>query len=205
NLPPAKIYLGDCGSMMIGLTLAVLAMLVSMETTSTVNVSVASMLLFVPILDTTLAIVRRSLGGRRLMDADRGHIHHRLLDRGFSIWQTLLLLGGFCLVTGAIACLAAVTKMELTAWVLLAALTVLAVNRRLLAHEEWKLTKELVAKAATRLLPGTFSAGDVVNLRISTSTTATTLANAVADEVTPKTEPGHDDTGVVAEPDKKAA
>ena len=152
NLPPARIYLGDCGSMIIGVTLALLVLRVSMVgQTTTASFTIAAALLFVPLLDTALAIVRRTLQGKGLMTADRGHIHHRLLDRGFGIWQVLALLGGLCLATGGIAWLVALSCRELWAWAMLGGLMVLLVNRQLIGHVEWKLASRLFQRTAFRL------------------------------------------------------
>ncbi len=139
NLPPARIYLGDCGSMLVGLTLALLAMQVAQTTPGTVNLTLTFVLFLIPLLDTTLAIVRRSLQGQGFMTADRGHIHHRLLDRGFSTAQALAILGSFCAITGAVGYLVTVVGHELWACAGLAAMILLAINLRLLGHEEWKL------------------------------------------------------------------
>ena len=62
--------------------------------TPSANLTLVAALFFLPLLDTSLAIVRRTLNGRSLMEADRGHVHHRLLDRGMGIWQVLGVLGG---------------------------------------------------------------------------------------------------------------
>ncbi len=144
NLPPAKIYLGDCGSMVIGLLVATLAMQVSLASAGTVNATIAMALLFVPLTDTALAIIRRGLLGHGLMVADRGHIHHRLLDRGLSVWSVLLILGGLSLIAGAAAWLVAVRVPDVWAWVAMAGVTALLINRRLLGHEEWKLVKRVL-------------------------------------------------------------
>ncbi|HYW79037.1 MAG TPA: MraY family glycosyltransferase, partial [Thermoguttaceae bacterium] len=205
NLPPAKIYLGDCGSMMIGLTLAVLAMQVSVGKPQTANVAVVGLLLFVPLLDTTLAIVRRSLKGKGLMVADRGHVHHQLLDRGYSIWQTLMLLGGLCSVAGAAACLAIVAKVELAAWALLASLIVFGVNRRLIGHEEWKLTREWIAEVAARLAPRRSSTGVEPGLRINNQASTSPLPhNSVSPPLVGLTDASSKEP-ILADPEKKAA
>jgi len=206
NLPPAKIYLGDCGSMMIGLTLAVLAMQVSIGRPQTANVAVAGLLLFVPLLDTTLAIVRRTLNGEGLMVADRGHVHHRLLDHGYSIWQILMLLGGLCAVAGVAACLAAVTEVGLIAGTLLASLTLFAVNRRLIGHEEWKLTRELIAKATVRVAPSLRSSPEVASgLHIGDPAPAASLLRDSVEGPVIGISHLSGDEPVVADPERKAA
>ena len=205
NLPPAKIYLGDCGSMMIGLTLAVLAMQVSIGRPQTANVAVAGLLLFVPLLDTALAIVRRTLKGGGLMVADRGHVHHQLLDRGYGVWQTLMLLGGLCSAACMAACLAVIAGIEMTAWALLALLTLFAVNRRLIGHEEWKLTWELIAKTAVRLASRLSPAGVASDLRVSGPAPAAPVPNESATDPVIVTSHASGDRPIAADPEKKAA
>ncbi len=159
NLPPARIYLGDCGSMVIGLALSLLALQVSAPAPMTANVTVAVALLFVPLTDTSLAVIRRTLQGRGLMVADRGHVHHRLLDQGYGTWQVLGFLGGFCLATGAVAWWVAVSGQEAWAWGLLGVMTIALVNRQLVGYEEWRMTARLLEGAAARLATRRWAAG----------------------------------------------
>jgi UDP-GlcNAc:undecaprenyl-phosphate GlcNAc-1-phosphate transferase len=99
NLPPATIFLGDCGSMLIGLVVGVLAIQSSLKGPATVALAAPACLLTIPILDTVAAIVRRKLTGRSVYCTDRGHLHHCLLRRGMSSRLALLVVSGLCLVT----------------------------------------------------------------------------------------------------------
>ena len=72
----------------------------SLKAPATIALSAPVVLLTLPILDTTAAIIRRKLTGRSIYTTDRGHLHHCLLRRGFSTWRVLLLVSSFCLVTG---------------------------------------------------------------------------------------------------------
>ena len=101
NLPPASIFMGDCGSMLVGLVVGVLAIEGSLKAPATIALSAPMVLLTLPIFDTTAAIIRRKLTGRSIYTTDRGHLHHCLLRRGFSTWRVLLLVSSFCLLTGA--------------------------------------------------------------------------------------------------------
>lgn len=103
NWPPAKIFLGDAGSMSIGFLIGALSLVGSLKTAAGFTLVVPLVVLSVPIFDTTMAILRRKLSGRGIGEADRGHIHHRLQDRGYSRLQTLLVIGGLCLLTAAAA------------------------------------------------------------------------------------------------------
>jgi UDP-GlcNAc:undecaprenyl-phosphate GlcNAc-1-phosphate transferase len=78
NFHPARVFIGSAGTYFIGYTLAVLSIL------GTAKVAVAILVLGVPIIDTFWIIVRRTLAGQAPFTADRGHLHHRLLDLGIS-------------------------------------------------------------------------------------------------------------------------
>ncbi len=101
NLPPASIYLGDAGSMLIGLLLGALAMRSSFKGPATVALLAPTVIWTIPILDVGMAILRRKLTGRSIYDTDRGHLHHCLLRRGISGRMTLFYIGIFCAVTAA--------------------------------------------------------------------------------------------------------
>ena len=106
NFPPARIYMGDTGAMLLGLTLAQIACLVTMRS-PTVNTFAAVMLILgVPILDTLLAVARRLVLRAPLFSADHLHIHHVLRDSGLSPRKTLVVLYGLQLVLAAIGIVA---------------------------------------------------------------------------------------------------
>jgi UDP-GlcNAc:undecaprenyl-phosphate GlcNAc-1-phosphate transferase len=182
NRPPAKIYLGDCGSMVIGLVLATLALRVG-PMPGTASLTVLGALLFVPLLDTTLAVIRRILSGRGLMAADRGHVHHRLLDRGLSIWATLAFLGSLCLISGAVAWTVSIwQEQEFAAWAVMAGITAICVNRRLLGHEEWGLAREQSTRIAASVIRG-FSTADTVQHQASFTDSPTTVRSPGARDI----------------------
>jgi UDP-GlcNAc:undecaprenyl-phosphate GlcNAc-1-phosphate transferase len=106
NWPPAKIFLGDSGSMTLGFLIGALSLQASLKTATVFTLSVPLVVLSVPIFDTAMAILRRKLTGRGIGDADRQHIHHRLQDRGLSKVQTLLAITGLCLTMAVSAIVA---------------------------------------------------------------------------------------------------
>ena len=92
NFNPATIFLGDSGSLTIGFLLGCFGALWSQKAATILGMTAPLMALSIPLLDTTLAMARRFLRRQRIWDADRGHIHHRLLDRGLTPRKTALLL-----------------------------------------------------------------------------------------------------------------
>src|SRR5260370_26530081 len=89
NFPPATIFLGDSGSMLIGLVVGALALRGSLKGPATVALVAPVAMLIIPVFDTAAAVVRRKLTGRSLYVADRGHLHHCLLRRGFTTRRAL--------------------------------------------------------------------------------------------------------------------
>ena len=101
NFAPASIYLGDAGSMFIGLVLGTIALRSTLKEAATVAFAGPLAILAIPFFDSLAAILRRKLTGRSLYSTDRGHIHHRLLTRGLSHPQAVMVIGGLCLITGS--------------------------------------------------------------------------------------------------------
>ena len=91
NFYPAKIFAGDTGSMFMGFTIAVVALLGFKNVTMT-SLLIPMLILAVPILDTLFAIIRRSLKGEKIYEGDACHIHHQLLNRNFSQRTTVLII-----------------------------------------------------------------------------------------------------------------
>ncbi len=94
NFNPASIFLGDCGSLLIGFLISAIALAGSHKSPTMVAVSIPIVSLGLPILDVAVAVMRRFLSCKRLFDPDREHIHHKLLARGISHRQAVLVLYG---------------------------------------------------------------------------------------------------------------
>ncbi|HTU27106.1 MAG TPA: MraY family glycosyltransferase [Pirellulales bacterium] len=139
NFPPARIYLGDTGSMTIGLALSLAALLTAKTNTGATNLTFLAAVMAIPLADTVLAIVRRSLSGRGFWHPDRGHMHHRLLEQGLRPQQILLLFFGVSLVWAAIVAVASHRRSDTLAWSAAAIAVVLAVRLRVAGHHEWAL------------------------------------------------------------------
>lgn len=92
NFHPASIFMGDTGAMFLGYMLAAITVEGTLKEATTVALIVPVIALGLPIFDTGFAIVRRSLSGKRMSEADRGHLHHRLLGLGLGQRQVALIL-----------------------------------------------------------------------------------------------------------------
>lgn len=92
NFNPASIFLGDSGSLLLGFTLATISLLSVTRISSLTTIIVPLVVAGIPIIDTLSAIIRRSRAHVSVGQADRGHIHHRLLDEGFDQRQTVLVI-----------------------------------------------------------------------------------------------------------------
>ena len=100
NFHPARIFMGDSGSMFLGYSLAALSLMSLTKSTTAFSLVVPFIILGIPILDTACAIVRRLAGGQPIFKADKEHLHHRLLGLGLSHRGTVLVIYIFSGVFG---------------------------------------------------------------------------------------------------------
>ena len=104
NFNPATIFMGDTGSMFLGFVLAAVSIKTSTKSGTAVAMVVPIIALGLPIMDTLLAMFRRAILGRRMFDADRDHIHHRMMSRlHLSHRDAVLALYGLSVLFGATA------------------------------------------------------------------------------------------------------
>jgi UDP-GlcNAc:undecaprenyl-phosphate GlcNAc-1-phosphate transferase len=103
NFSPASIFLGDGGSLFLGFLLGCYAVLWGQKSTTILGMTAPLIALALPLLDTSVAIGRRFLRGQPIFRGDRGHIHHRLLDRGFTPRRVVLWLYACCGIGGALS------------------------------------------------------------------------------------------------------
>ena len=103
NLFPARIFLGDTGSLFLGFLLAALSIQGSFKTTAGMALALPLVALLVPLADTVTAFLRRILSGHHPFAADQRHVHHRLLAMGYSQPQAVLLIYALQINLGVIA------------------------------------------------------------------------------------------------------
>jgi UDP-GlcNAc:undecaprenyl-phosphate/decaprenyl-phosphate GlcNAc-1-phosphate transferase len=113
NLNPATIFLGDCGSLLIGFLLGCHSLVWSEKSVTVVGMTAPLMVLAIPLLDTSLAIVRRFLRHQPIFGADLGHIHHKLLARGLTPHRVVLLVYGICGIGACLSLLQSVFQEQL--------------------------------------------------------------------------------------------
>src|SRR6056297_314306 len=103
NSNPAQIFMGDTGSMTLGFLLAIMSIEGLMKSATTIAIIVPVLALGLPILDSTFSIVRRLRNGRSPFCADRGHLHHRLIDHGCDQKLAVRILHTVSIFSGGIA------------------------------------------------------------------------------------------------------
>ncbi len=100
NFNPAKIFMGDTGSLFLGFMLSVISIMGVLKSAAALSILVPVFAIGLPIFDTLMAIIRRSLSGKPIMQADKGHLHHKMLDKGLSQKQAVLTLYSISAVLG---------------------------------------------------------------------------------------------------------
>lgn len=123
NFNPAKTFMGDTGSNFLGFILATLSMLGLAKTYTLMAIVLPVIILGLPIFDTLFAICRRIMNHKPIMQADRGHLHHKLMDAGLTQRQVVVILYSVTAVLGIFA----VVVVESDIWKGIALLLIFAV------------------------------------------------------------------------------
>ncbi len=138
NFPPARIYLGDGGAYFLGFQIGFLSLVGSHKGTVVAALVAPLFVLALPIVDTLLAILRRALHGLPIFRPDRKHIHHRLLEMGFSRRKAVLSIYGVTVVFLLMGFMVFVSRGELTPALLgITALILLLCAGKLNFSREW--------------------------------------------------------------------
>lgn len=107
NFPPARVFMGDSGSMFLGYIIGGISIMGLLKTATILGLVFPLLVLGMPVTDLTFAIIRRKLRGQSMATADRGHLHHRLLDAGLTQRSAVLLMYGISACFGVAAVLGA--------------------------------------------------------------------------------------------------
>lgn len=138
NFNPAKTFMGDAGSNFLGFVLATLSMIGLAKTYTVMTIVLPVVILGLPIFDTLFAICRRLAHHKSIMQADRGHIHHRLIDAGLSQRQAVIILYAITALLGIFA----VIILESDIWKIVALGMILAILSVLGSRDIFNARKE---------------------------------------------------------------
>jgi len=165
NFNPARIFMGDTGSLFLGFVLATFSISTSAKGSTAIALTVPMLVLALPIVDTVLAIGRRVRARRNIFSADQEHIHHRLLKAGFSHRGAVLVLYGVASALAGLALVVRASSQPVAGLVMLAAAVLLFVLLRILLgggrvvrglHDPFGVdglrARAVLDEAATRLL-----------------------------------------------------
>lgn len=141
NFNPAKTFIGDVGSDFLGFSLAVISILGIAKTYTAIVIVAPLIVLALPVFDTLFAIVRRIVKGKSLKAVimpDRGHLHHKILDKGYTQKQAVLILYGISATFGMFA----VVLLESGIWKALSFALMIVVAIAIGYHSMFKLKEE---------------------------------------------------------------
>ena len=96
NFYPARIFMGDSGALLLGFVLAAISVEGLLKTAAAVALAFPLLVLAIPIIDTSFVVAKRIKHGKPIYSADRFHLHHRFIDRGFSQRQAVLTMYVWC-------------------------------------------------------------------------------------------------------------
>ncbi len=145
NFNPARIFMGDSGSLFLGFALSVMSIEGSHKGSTAVSMGIPIILLAIPIIDTFLAIIRRYIRGdsssrierlKAVFSADKEHIHHKLIKKGFSHRQSVLTLYGLSLFFGIAAYVSTYLKSSHVPYLFILLITVVILVFRWLGYDD---------------------------------------------------------------------
>ncbi|MBX3466775.1 MAG: undecaprenyl/decaprenyl-phosphate alpha-N-acetylglucosaminyl 1-phosphate transferase [Planctomycetes bacterium] len=150
NWHPARVFLGDAGSLMIGFTIAALSLKVARNPSGTLALHVPLLLSALPIAETLLTLARRYVNGQPYFVGDRSHMHHVLLNRGLSVRQAVLWLSGTSALFAATAVMSRLWRHEAALTAALASAALAAFGLRWLGYVELRVLTDRLRHALTR-------------------------------------------------------
>ena len=157
NTHPARVFMGDCGSQMLGLSVGALALMATEGDNSALSAALPLLLLGLPIVDTLSVMVTRILAGRSPFAADRNHLHHRLLSLGFAHREAVLVI---YLLQAGLVVLAYFLRFDLDTQIVIAFCGFaggLLLLMRLAGRRGWKI-RQAVPPSGVRSYVASFSA-----------------------------------------------
>ncbi len=142
NFPPASAYLGDAGSMLIGMLVAAIAIRSATKEPMAYALFAPIALLAIPLIDTGAAIIRRRLTGKSIYSTDRGHLHHTLIRKGLSPRLALLWFVLLCSTTVIGATFSSIYRQSEYAFISIAAVLCCLIGFKYFGFLEFKLLSD---------------------------------------------------------------
>jgi UDP-GlcNAc:undecaprenyl-phosphate GlcNAc-1-phosphate transferase len=152
NFNRASVYLGDSGSLLIGFLLGCYGALWSEKSVTLVALTAPLLALSIPLLDVLLSISRRYLRNRPIFQADRGHIHHKLLDRGLSPRAAVLTMYGFCTLVAILSLLASALHNQFSGLIVVVFCGAACIGIRHLEYAEFITAGRMFLRGKFRLI-----------------------------------------------------
>ncbi len=154
NFNPASIFLGDSGSLLIGFLLGSYGVIWSQKSATMLGMTAPALALGLPLLEVGLSIVRRFVRNEPIFAGDRGHIHHRLLDRGLSPRRVALLLYGTCGIAALLSLLQSVFRGRLAGVAIVFFALVAWAGVQSLGYAEFHAAKRFLSAVFRPMLSG---------------------------------------------------
>jgi UDP-GlcNAc:undecaprenyl-phosphate/decaprenyl-phosphate GlcNAc-1-phosphate transferase len=130
NFHPAKIFMGDCGSLFLGFTIATTAVLTASKSEALAGIGLPILVLGIPIFDTLISVLRRYLKRYGIMSPDRDHFHHKLIDKGLKQHQVAMIAYLITLCISAVGFLLLFTSRTFSIVLFLSCLVLLLIAFR---------------------------------------------------------------------------
>lgn len=150
NFNGASVFLGDCGSLLIGFLLGCFGALWSEKSVTLVALTVPLLAVSVPLLEVVLSILRRYLRNRPIFQPDRGHIHHKLLERGLSPKGAVLTIYGFGALVALLSLVASSLRNQFSGLIVIVFCVVAWMGVRHLGYTEFATAGRLFLQGGFR-------------------------------------------------------
>lgn len=143
NFDGASVFLGDSGSLLIGFLLGCYGAFWSTKSVTLVALTVPLLAVSIPLLDVLISIVRRFLRNRPIFQADRGHIHHKLVDLGLTPKRAVLTIYGICSLVAALSLLISAVHNRFTGLIVILFCCAAWVGIRRLEYVEFAMASKM--------------------------------------------------------------
>jgi UDP-GlcNAc:undecaprenyl-phosphate GlcNAc-1-phosphate transferase len=150
NFNPASVFLGDSGSLLIGFLLACYGAVWSQKSVTLVALLAPVLAVSLPLLDVSVSVLRRFLRNRPIFQGDRGHIHHKLLERGFTPTGAVLVMYGVCFFAAASSLLVGAFHNRFSALIVILFCIPAGIGIQYLGYAEFVKAGRLILKGGFR-------------------------------------------------------